>query len=102
MALTEPYVAANRALKHVDADIVVIDAPRHAYSWDLVRNSPLLDNTPKRLAEPALSGAQLTQLCRRYRVAFFTDDDAARYGIPGLGGEPNDQTPPRRCGVNRI
>lgn len=93
-----PYVAANRALNSVDADVVVIDAPYHAYTQDLVRNSPLLDNTPKRLAGSKLDSDQLAQLCSRYRVQFFTDDDAKRYGIVEFDVEPKDRVQPLTCG----
>jgi len=92
-----PYVAADRALDHVDADVVIIDAPYHAYTWDLARNSPWLDNRPKRMASFMLNDSQLAQLCQRYRVRFFTDDDAARFGIHGFDVEPSGRLPPRIC-----
>jgi hypothetical protein len=93
-----PYAAANRALEHVDADIVVVDAPNHAFAQDLVRNSPLLDNRPKRMLGLALDDEQLTRLCKRYRVKFFTDSDAAGYGIPEWGSDAeNADLRPLRC-----
>jgi hypothetical protein len=65
--------------------VIVIDAPGPLYTQDLARNSPLLDNTPKRIAAFKLAPGQLAQLCRRYRVEFFTDRDAERFGIPQFG-----------------
>jgi len=76
-----PYVSANAALAKWDADVVVIDAPNHAYTVDLARNDPLLRNRPKRMAYAALGPGQLERLCRRYKVRLFDDAEAARFGI---------------------
>jgi len=94
---TAPYVAANRALHSADADLVVIDAPQHAYTEDLVRNSPWLDNEPKRIFGVLLDDKALAQLCRRYRIVFFTDDDAERYGIVGFRDKPEVPARHRTC-----
>jgi hypothetical protein len=82
----EPYAMANRALAKVDADVVLIDAPAHVYAEDLIRNDPFLRNRPKRMTPLLLSDAQLAAICRRYRVAYFTDADAERFGLPVPGG----------------
>jgi hypothetical protein len=76
-----PYRKADAALAALDADVVLVDAPRHAYAVDLVRNDPRLTNRPKRMTPLLLSDAELVRLCRDYRVARFTDADAARFGL---------------------
>lgn len=92
-----PYVAANRNLNRLNADVVVIDAPQHAYTWDLVRNSPLMDNSPKRLAGFMLTDDQMAILCKQYRVEFFTDADAARLRIPEIRLNSGDEIPRTTC-----
>jgi hypothetical protein len=77
-----PYVAANAALQQWDADVIVVDAPDHAYANDLVRNSPFLDNQPKRVAYTHLGVGQLATLCNRYEVRLFDDTSADRFGFP--------------------
>lgn len=84
---TAPYRQADAAIARLDADVVLIDAPRHIYSVDLVRNDPFLASRPKRMTPLALTDQQLSAICRRYRVAIFTDADAARFGLPAPGGE---------------
>lgn len=84
----KPYISADAAIENRnDAQVVVIDAPRHAYASDLTRNDPWLRNPVKRMDAGALTTEGLLDLCERYRVEFFTDEDAARYGIPLLPGQ---------------
>ena len=87
-----PYVAADRAIAEWQEQVVIVDAPRHAYAVDLVRNDPWLASGGKRLVATKLSQAQFERLCKTYSLRIFTDDDAARFGLrewPGaLQGEP--------------
>jgi hypothetical protein len=76
-----PYVVADAALKSWDADVIVIDAPNHAYAVDLTRNSPLLDNRPKRVYRKSLGPGQLEELCKRYAVRLFDGEAAESFGI---------------------
>ena len=94
-----PYAKADAALAELDdAEVVIIDAPRHAYAVDLTRNDPWLRNTIKRMDAGRLTDEQLAQLCARYRVRFFTGTDADRFDIPLLP-EDLQQEPrfPDRC-----
>lgn len=80
-----PYAQAHaELLKWDDADVIIIDAPRHAFTVDLTRNDPLLHNPIKRMDAFSLTNDQATQLCANYRVRFFTDEDAVHLGIPEL------------------
>lgn len=82
---TAPYAYADAAmLAWEGVDVIVIDAPSHAFTIDLVRNDVWLRNPIKRMAANRLSSQQLADLCGRYRVSFFTDADAWQYGIRGL------------------
>ena len=92
-AFTAPYRHADAAISRIDADVVLIDAPRHIYAVDLVRNDPFLDNQPKRMNPHMLTDTQLETLCRTYRVAIFKDADAGRFGLP----VPGDRTEPARA-----
>ncbi|MDE2561766.1 MAG: hypothetical protein KGL48_05905 [Sphingomonadales bacterium] len=83
----QPYVSANAALAGWKADVVVIDAPQHAYASDLTRNDPLLRNRPKRMDYDKLAPGQLAALCSRYSVRLFGNADAARFGIPDWAAE---------------
>lgn len=82
---TAPYASAHAALgKQRDFDVIVIDAPGHAYTIDLTRNDPWLEHPVKRMAAQNLTDQQLARLCARYRVGFFRNADAARFGIREL------------------
>lgn len=94
---TRPFRQADAAISRIDADVVLVAAPHHIYTVDLVRNDPLLTNRPKRLTPFLLSDVQLDTLCRRYRVAIFTDADAARFGIPVVAGGVNGKPLPPSC-----
>jgi hypothetical protein len=87
-----PYRHANEAIDRIDADVVLIDAPKHIYAADLIRNDPFLTNRPIRMTPVLLSDAQLTSICSEYRVAYFNDADAERFGLP----EPRGATDPVR------
>jgi hypothetical protein len=80
-AFAAPYRAADAWIAARDVDVVLVDAPQSIYAVDLIRNDPLLRNRPKRMTPVLLDDAQLEVLCRTYRVAFFTDADAARFGL---------------------
>ena len=94
-----PYARAHAAVSALDADVVLVDAPRHMFALELLRNDPLLRNRPKTMVAAALSDAQLARLCRDYTVARFTDADAARFGMHEVGtGLPVRGMPPG-CGA---
>jgi hypothetical protein len=80
-AFVKPFAAAVAAIEHSADDVVVVDRTDIWYGEDLVRNDPFLRTAPKVLSLSQLDAAQLTQLCRRYRVAFFDRDDARRLGM---------------------
>lgn len=89
---------ADAALSRIDADVVLINAPHHMYAIDLVRNDPFLTNRPLRMTPLVLSDAQLSALCTKYKVAYFGDADAARFGLPRPVGVAEPLKPlPRAC-----
>ena len=83
-AFAAPYRAADAWIAARDVDVVLVDAPQHPYAIDLVRNDPLLGNRPKRMTSLVLSDAQIEALCRKYRIAVFTDTEASRFGLHAL------------------
>jgi hypothetical protein len=87
-----PYRHANDAIDRIDADVVLIDAPKHIYAADMIRNDPFLTVRPVRMTPVLLNDEQLTAICGKYRVAYFTDADAERFGLP----RPNGATDPVR------
>ena len=92
-----PYARANAAVAAMDADVVLVDAPRHFFALELLRNDPLLRNRPIRMVASALSDAQLARLCRDYTVARFTDADAARFGLHKVDTGKRVRGVPRGC-----
>lgn len=94
---TAPFREADAAISRIDSDVVLIDAPHHVYTVDLVRNDPLLANRPKRLTPFLIDDVKLDTLCRRYRVTIFTDFDAARFGIPAVAGGVDGKPLPPSC-----
>lgn len=94
-----PYARAHAAVSTSDADVVLVDAPRHMFALELLRNDPLLRNRPLTMVAAALNDAQLARLCRDYKVARFTDADAAKFGLhPVETGLPVRGVPPG-CGT---
>jgi hypothetical protein len=81
-AFVEPYARVNRAIEHLDADIVVVENEGPGFAVDEVRNRPDLANRPIRLAGKALEPADIAVLCSRGTVAFV--DVAQMQGL-GLG-----------------
>ncbi len=81
-AFVDPYASAIEAIRHADADVVLVDPTDIWYGEDLARNDPFLKARPKILSLPYLDETQLADLCRRYDVAVFDRDDARRFGIP--------------------
>jgi hypothetical protein len=80
-AFVRPFASAVAAIEHSTDDVVVVDRAGIWYGEDLVRNDPFLRTTPKVLSLSRLDAAQLTRLCRRYRIAFFGRNDARRLGM---------------------
>jgi hypothetical protein len=89
---TDPYRLAHEAIDQIEADVIFIDAARHHYSVDLVRNDPLLRNSPKRIAPAVLERLQLVEICSRYRVFLFTDAHARQLGLPDAGPSARQPT----------
>lgn len=96
-----PYARAHTAVAALDADVVLVDAPRHMFALELLRNDPLLRNRPKTMVAAALSDAQLARLCRDYTVARFTDEDAARFGMHMVETGVPVRGVPEGCGAER-
>lgn len=94
-----PYVRANAAVAAIDADVVLVDAPRHFFALELLRNDPLLRNRPIRMVASALSDPQLAQLCRDYTVARFTDADAAWFGLHEVATGKRVRGVPQGCRI---
>ncbi len=88
-AFVHPYARADHAIRHADADLVLVDDIDGWFTIDLVRNDPYLRNRPIVMDLKALSDVQLSALCGRYSVALFDDASAAGFGIrvakPGPG-----------------
>lgn len=92
-----PYARADAAVAAIDADVVLVDAPRHMFALELLRNDPLLRNRPIRMVASALSNAQLARLCRDHEVARFTDADAERFGMHDVYTGTRVRGVPRGC-----
>jgi hypothetical protein len=93
----QPFREAEAAISRDDVDVVLVDAPHHVYTVDLVRNDPLLIDRPKRMTPFLLTDRQLDTICQRYRVAIFTDADASRFDIPLVGGGVDGKPLPPSC-----
>ena len=77
---TQPLVEAQALVEQLPVDVVIIDTNAIWYGVDLVRNDPLVANTPRLMALEALTAQQLTSLCRQHEVAIVT------YGSLSLSG----------------
>jgi hypothetical protein len=78
-----PYAAANAAIQHASADVVLIDHAS-AVLFDMgtvTRNDPFLVHKPQVMALGYLNEALLRQLCATHSVAVFDGSSAAQFGI---------------------
>ena len=76
-----PRARAFELANRTDADIVLIVPAEDLYD-DLVRNDPDLSNRPKFMDARKLSPAQVSDLCSKYRVAFFDIRHGVAAGLP--------------------
>ncbi|MBX7513227.1 hypothetical protein K3179_01560 [Qipengyuania sp. GH38] len=83
-SFVQPWAEANKRLSEMEVDIVLVDAPNHLFSNDLVRNIPMEASGPVRMARAALTDGQVASLCDRYSVKVFDDGEAAKAGLPSL------------------
>jgi len=74
--LTHPHARAERQIRAVAADIVLVDANTLRVDIDSVRNRPDLSNRPLEMYAPALTPAQVRALCARYRLRWVVDAPA--------------------------
>jgi hypothetical protein len=82
-----PYAAADRYIKQIDADIVLLDIRNGWYSQDLVRNRPDLSNRPLVMALQTLSAEQIEMLCDRYDTRYVLFDDLYQLGLQPASGD---------------
>ena len=83
----QPYALANTEIAKSDADVVIVDAPSHMFSIDLVRNVSRDPTGPVRMAAGALSDDQLKELCQAYKIEIFDGADAERAGIASMDND---------------
>jgi hypothetical protein len=76
-----PYAAASAAIAGARQDVVVVDARNVWYGMDLVRNDPFLSASPKVLNLVSLKEQKLAEICSRFSVAIFDEEDAGRLGM---------------------
>jgi hypothetical protein len=88
-AFVKPYASAYAAIRHSDAEVIIIDSTEIWYGTDIVRNDPFLRASPKLMELTALNQSRLSELCRRYDVAVFGRADAERFGLTIVEGLPD-------------
>ena len=80
-AMNAPNMEARRAIEAAPVDIVLVDDTGLRWGIDLVRNDPALQGRPLTLYFLLLKPEQLEDLCGRYRMAFFGQEHAPRFGL---------------------
>ncbi|GGB18834.1 hypothetical protein GCM10011380_05490 [Sphingomonas metalli] len=87
MAYAAPYEAAYRAVRAVDADVVLIDTSHQTYISDIVRFDPAAGPSQRPvLADLAYVPADaLARLCATRSVVVVTDRDLQRFDLPPFG-----------------
>jgi hypothetical protein len=90
-AMIRPYATAAVAIDRTPADVVLIDPTGLFYAADLVRNDPLLRNTPKRMDLGTMTGEQVRTVCASRRVALFDRREGAALGMEDNPGGPTPQ-----------
>ena len=76
-AFVAPFARAYDLIRHADSDVVFVDADAIPYATDLVRNDPLLTNTPLVFDLWSLDEARVLALCATHDISVF--DQTNRY-----------------------
>jgi hypothetical protein len=90
-AFMAPYRIAVETIARARSDIVIVDGSGLRFAADLVRNDPLLQNTPKVMDLTFLDEQGLRDLCGRFAVSVFDRRQALRLGIPERPDDPPEE-----------
>jgi hypothetical protein len=85
-----PYARASAAIAATPADVVIVDKTNLRGGEDLVRNDPLLRNTPKVLDLTNMDEASLPAFCQRYSIDIFDVAQGRSLGIGPIPDRPGD------------
>ena len=79
-----PFARLNDYVTRLDADVVIVDPTTSWYGIDLVRNDPLLQDSPKVLSAFYLRPADKRELAARFgdRVHMLKPNEIGQFGIP--------------------
>ena len=77
-----PYARADAYLRHVPADVVLVNSHEMAFGDDLVRNDPWLRTRPVIVSALTLTPTLMEQTCALGRVAVFDRAAADAFHIP--------------------
>jgi hypothetical protein len=87
--LVRPSSAAAAFIQRTPAEVVLVDEETIWYGRDLVRNEPFLRSSPKVLAASRMSEAELSRLCKGYRIEVVDIDNLATLGILARSTRPS-------------
>lgn len=76
-----PLAEANRHVKSLQTEVVVVDMTNLWFPYDVIRNDPDLAERPVTLSLFYLSPEQLRRVCREYSVTVVDRDDLAEFGV---------------------
>ena len=97
-AMIRPYATAANAIRHTDAEVVLVDPTGLFYAEDLVRNDPLLRNSPKVMDLGVLTEGQIRTLCGSGRTAVFGMAEGLAAGMSVSPGGP----PPKLAAARKL
>jgi hypothetical protein len=87
--MVHPYLLAQRAIRAIDAEVVIVNPATLWFGADLVRNDPFLRDGPVKMSALHITSARALELCRRYDVKWFMPEEAIALGVPfSNSGEP--------------
>lgn len=76
-AFVRPFAVTMETLQARPVDVVIVNSREMWYGNDLVRNDPLIGNSPVILAMAHLDPKRLAELCAKYTVS-YEDSDTLR------------------------
>lgn len=76
-----PFVRSLDFLANRQEEVILVDRYRIWYGTDLVRNDPLLRNSPKILDPYSLSEEDLSRICSEYSVLYVDDELLGPFGM---------------------
>mgnify|MGYP000044189657 CR=1 FL=1 len=101
-AFVRPWAKASEYLVSLPVDLVFVDSSDIWYGYDLVRNDPLLRNSPKLLAIDRLAKPELARLCAENTFELVDAERLQYFGMRRLMRDEGERTAHRQAMLAKL